>query len=90
MDGNTIDLDPKTAEALRQKKVFAEAMASLERKKRKNEAMGYAVMAAASGFQDASREGTRLGRLVNLSKFFLVVGVGAIVNYFFYAFVMNG
>ena len=90
MDGNTIDLDPKTAEALRQKKVYQEAMASLELKNRKKEAMGYAVMAATYGFKDASRDGTRLGRLVNWSKFFLVVCIGAIVNYFFYAFIMNG
>jgi hypothetical protein len=90
MDGNTIELDPRTAEAMRQEKVYQQAMASLELQKRKKEAMGYAVMASAYGFKNASQKGTKLGRLVNLSKLLLVALGGGIINYLFYVFAFNG
>ncbi len=90
MDGNTIDLDPKTAEAMRQQKVFERAMASLERKKKQKEGEGLAVMLAVDTFKDATEEGKFLARMTNFAKVFLVFFLGAVINYFFWAFVMNG
>ena len=54
MDGQTIELDPRAKEALRQRQIYENAMASIKAKQRRQEAAGYAVMATFSALETAS------------------------------------
>lgn len=80
MDGTSIETDPRTAEHLRQKEVFARAMAELERDARRKEAGGYAVMAGAYAFEPAARDKGLPARAVKFSKLALIAAVGIIPN----------
>lgn len=89
MDGQTIDSDPRTAEYLRQREIFERCMAELERDKRKREAMGYAVMAAAYSFEPASRGEGWIGRASTFSKYALIAAVGIIPNLLVISLLLN-
>ncbi|EDM69544.1 hypothetical protein RAZWK3B_06017 [Roseobacter sp. AzwK-3b] len=81
MDGQTVDTDRRTAEALRQQDVYEKAMASLKLERRKSEAMGYAVMASLDSFTPASRGEGWLGRAVFWSKIGCITFVCVAPNY---------
>ena len=81
MDGQSIDTDRRTAEALRQQDVYEKAMASIALEQRKKEAMGYAVMAAASSFEPATRGEGWLGKAVFWSKIGCITFVCVVPNY---------
>lgn len=80
MDGQQIESDPRGAEYLRQKEVFARSMAELQVAARKREAAGYAVMAAVYSFEDAARHEGLLGKVVTLSKYALIAAVAILPN----------
>lgn len=89
MDGTTIESDPRTAEYLRQKDVFARAMAELKHEARRREAAGYAVMAAAYTFEPAARDTGLPARAVKFSKLALIAAVGIIPNLLVISLLLN-
>ncbi|WP_135501063.1 hypothetical protein [Roseovarius aestuariivivens] len=89
MDGQTIEQDPRTAEALRQKEVFKRAMAQLERDKRRREAAGYAVLAAAYSFEPAARDEGRPAKMVHVAKLVLIAAAGLIPNYLVWSLLLS-
>jgi hypothetical protein len=82
MDGQTLEQDRQSAEALRQKEVFEKAMAELEREKRRQLAGGYAVMAGAYALEPSVTKDGWLAKSVRLSKLFLVTVLGVVPNYY--------
>jgi hypothetical protein len=82
MDGQTIDREHPSAEALRQERVYEQAMAELALEKQRKLAAGYAVMAGAYAFEPAVSEDGWLAKFVKFSKMFLVLALGVIPNYF--------
>ncbi|MFK7938590.1 MAG: hypothetical protein AB8B82_04375 [Roseovarius sp.] len=90
MDGNTLEIDPRTAEAMRQEQVYQNAMASLSRQARANEAIEDAVLAPAYGIATAMQTGGKFARVLDWSKLLLVAMGGGIVNYLFYVYAING
>jgi len=89
MDGQTIESDPRTAEYLRQKEIYAYCLDALNREALRKEAGGYAVMAAMYAFAPASRGEGRLGKAVTFSKFFLIAAVGIIPNLLVISVLLN-
>ena len=90
MDGQTIELDRRSAEALRQQAVYERAMASIQRERRAQEAMGYAIMASVSTFESATDRTSWLGRAAHFAKLALIVFAGVLPNYLFWSLVLNG
>ncbi len=80
MDGQTIEHDARSAEYLRQKKIFERSMADLRLERRKREAVGHAVMAVAYSLEGASRKETWLGKAVKVSKYALITFVAVVPN----------
>lgn len=81
MDGKMTEAVSHDAEAERQKRVYERAMASLELRKRKREAAGYAVMASLYAFEPASRGVGRMGRLVYWAQIVCIMFAGLAPNY---------
>lgn len=90
MDGNTIDLDPRTAEAMRQEKVYQNAMASLGLQNRQADALEDTLMAPGYALSNVANPDSKLARTMGWTKFLLVALGGGIINYLFYATVLNG
>lgn len=89
MDGQTVEHDERTAEALRQKEVFRQAMAQLERDKRRREAAGYAVMAGAYALEPAAKGEGRPGKVMHVAKLVLIAAVAIIPNYLVWSLLLS-
>ena len=85
MDGNTIELDPRTAEAMRQDRVYQQAMAALRREKQQAQTLEDAALAPALMLSNAARKNTKTGKMIGWVKFLLVALAGGIINLLFYA-----
>ncbi|KRS10417.1 hypothetical protein XM53_21295 [Roseovarius atlanticus] len=80
MDGQTIEQDARSAEYLRQREIFERSMAELRTERRRREASGYAVMAAAYSLEGAARKDTWLGKIVTFAKYALITFVAVVPN----------
>ncbi|MCR9148134.1 MAG: hypothetical protein NXH74_13190 [Rhodobacteraceae bacterium] len=89
MDGQTIEQDPRTAEALRQQDVFKQAMAQLERDKLRREAAGYAIMAGAYALEPAAKGEGRPGKIMHTTKLLLIAAAGIIPNYLVWSLLLS-
>lgn len=89
MDGQTVDQDSRTAEALRQQEVFKQAMAQLEQGKRRREAAGYAIMAGAYALEQAAKGEGRPGKVVHAAKLLLIAAAGIIPNYLVWSLLLS-
>ncbi len=89
MDGQTIEQDPRTAEALRQQDVFKQAMAQIERDNRRREAAGYAIMAGAYALEPAAKGEGLPGKLVHGAQLFLIAAAGIIPNYLVWSVLLS-
>ncbi|MGG7643727.1 hypothetical protein ACQ5SP_02815 [Rhodovulum sp. YNF3179] len=81
MDGQSAKHQRQLAEAQRQKEVYERAKAGLELERRKKEAAGYAVMAAAFALGPASKGKGLLGRMVYWSQIGCILFAGFAPNY---------
>jgi hypothetical protein len=81
MDGEILRDSRNADEAMRQQEVFARAMRSIEAKKLKSEAMGYAVMASVSAMEPAAQGEGKLGKAVHYSKLLCIAFVMLVPNY---------
>jgi len=90
MDGTMMDQDAKVAEAMRQQEVYDKAMASLKKKRLRQEGESLGIMFAADQFGEAIKPGTMLGRLTKYTIFALVLLMGLFINYLFWAVALNG
>lgn len=67
------DLEPQLNEHERQSKVYREAVAEIEARKRRNSARGYAVMAGLMSLEDAAKGTGKMGKIVHATKLFLIL-----------------
>ena len=70
---NMENLETQLSEKERQMAVYEESLASLETAKRKREAGGYAVMAAAIGYGEGSLGESRFGKVSHAAKLFCIL-----------------
>ena len=88
MDGQSFSTDRHSDEALRQQQVYERAMASIALERRKKEAAGYAIMAAASSFEPATRGEGWLGKAVFWSKIGCITFACVVPNYLVWRFLL--
>jgi len=81
---------PQLAEKERQRAVYEKAKAARERERRRKEAAGYAVMAAAYTLEPASRGVGIMGRLVNWSQMGCILFAGFAPNYLVWRLLLQG
>lgn len=90
MDGNMADNDAKLAEAMRQQEVYERAMTSLDRKRRKQEMSGLAVMYPFSSLGQVTEKNSGASRRMGFVRLALVVLMGIFINYLFWTVALNG
>lgn len=89
MDGSTLTNVSKVSEAERQKAVYQAAINSIELEERRRLAAGYAVMALAHAFGEATREGRFLARVVHFARLSCITFAFTVPLYLFWSIAMN-
>jgi len=69
---NMENLETQLSEKERQMNVYEQSIASLNAEKRKREAGGYALMAAAIGYGEGSLGSSRFGKISHGAKLFCI------------------
>lgn len=89
MDGQSVEQDPRTAEAIRQDEVYRQAMARLKFEERRREASGYAIMAGAYALEPAAKGEGWPGKVMHGAKLMLIAAAGIIPNYLAWSLLLS-